>query len=116
VAKMTGGCHCGAVKYEIQADVTQVISCNCSICTKRGSLLTFIGESSFKLLSGHKDLTEYKFNKHIISHLFCKKCGILSFARGKDDKGNAVIAINVRCLDGIDPDKLTCMPFNGRDL
>jgi hypothetical protein len=112
----TGGCHCGKVRYEVSTNLTPVMSCNCSICSKRGSLLTFVPPAQFKLRSGEDALGDYQFNKHIVHHLFCKTCGILSFARGKNPKGEDTIAINVRCLEGVDPAGLKITPFDGRSL
>ena len=109
-----GGCHCGKVRYEMTGEVDKVMSCNCSICAKSGSLLTFIPEAQFKLTSGEGDLIDYQFNKHAIHHLFCSTCGVTSFARGIDPKGNEMVAINARCLDDVDLDKLTIMNFDGR--
>ena len=65
-----GSCQCGAVKYEVDADLDQTITCNCSRCQKLGSVLTFTSADKFALLSGEQSLTEYLFNKHAISHLF----------------------------------------------
>src|SRR5215469_2947690 len=102
-----GGCHCGKVRYEATLDLEKpVISCNCSMCGRVGSLLSFIPASEFKLLAGDDALTDYQFNKHVIHHLFCKVCGIKSFARGKGRDGSDVIAVNARCLDGVDPSGL----------
>jgi len=113
----TGSCHCGAVRYEATLDLQKpVISCNCSMCGRVGSLLTFIGEGDFKLLAGDDSLTDYQFNKHVIHHLFCKVCGIKSFARGTGPGGKEMTAINVRCLDGVDPAALTVKQFDGRSM
>src|SRR5687768_16117972 len=77
----SGGCHCGKVRYEVTADLSQVMECNCSICAKKASLLTFVGPDQFKLLSGESEVSDYQFNTKNIHHLFCKTCGIHSFAR-----------------------------------
>ncbi len=110
-----GGCHCASVRYEVETDLKQVISCNCSICTKHGLILTFTPRSSFRLKSGQEKLTEYRFNKHHIQHLFCSGCGVESFALGAGPDGTEMAAINVRCLDNIDLTEIEPMPFNGRD-
>ena len=110
-----GGCHCGRVRFEVTADLGQVIACNCSICSKRGLLLTFVGPQQFALQSGQDDLTDYQFNKKIIHHLFCPDCGVESFARGQKAEGE-MIAINVRCLDDVDIAALKTTPFNGKHL
>jgi hypothetical protein len=111
----TGGCHCGKVRYQVQVDLGKpVISCNCSMCGRSGTLLTFVPAQQFKLLSGEDALTDYQFNKHIIHHNFCKVCGIKSFARGKDRSGGDTVAINARCLDDVDIGKLEVTQFDGR--
>jgi hypothetical protein len=111
----TGSCHCKNVRYEVSADLGNVVSCNCSICTARGLLINFVPEAQFKLVSG-KGLTDYQFNKKHIHHLFCPVCGIESFATGKDKSGAKIYAINVRCLDDVDVSALKLRPFNGKDL
>ncbi|MET0181343.1 MAG: GFA family protein [Caulobacterales bacterium] len=111
-----GGCHCGAVRYTATVDTSQAIECNCSHCSAKGFILTFIPASTFTLNKGDGALTEYQFNKKMISHLFCKTCGVQSFARGKGPDGAEMAAINVRCLDGIDLAALTPAKVNGKDF
>ena len=110
-----GSCHCGKVKYEARADIRSVVSCNCSICQRTGSLLAFVPAENFALLSGEDALTDYQFNQKVIHHLFCSTCGVRSFARGTGPDGKPMAAINVRCLDGIDLEKLDVMHFDGRN-
>jgi hypothetical protein len=111
-----GGCQCGAVRYEIAAEIGTVMSCNCSRCSKLGSLLTFVQPQDFKLISGSDATTEFLFNKHTIHHLFCSTCGIESFARGTGPGGKEMVAINVRCLDGVDVTTLNVKTFDGRSI
>jgi hypothetical protein len=90
----TGGCQCGKVRYEVQLDINEVLSCNCSRCGRLGSLLAFASASQFKLTQGANDLTTYEFNRHMIQHKFCSTCGIQSFAIGKHPKtGESLQAI-----------------------
>jgi len=112
----SGGCHCGQVRYDVTADLSQVIACNCSICTKRGSLWTFVTPDQFALRAGAEDLADYQFNRKVIHHLFCKECGVGSFSRGKKPDGTEMIAVNVRCLDGVDVASLTLTPFDGKNM
>ena len=112
----SGGCHCGKVRYEATTDLAQVLSCNCSICTKRGLLLTFVPQQQFKLLSGGDALTDYQFASKNIHHLFCLDCGVQSFARGTRPDGSPMVAVNVRCLDGVDLSSLPLTPFDGKSL
>ncbi len=111
-----GGCHCGRVRYEVEIDLSQpVIACNCSMCGRSGTLLAFVPASQFKLLSGEQELTDYQFGRQRIHHLFCRVCGIKSFARG-EGKDGPTVSINVRCLDDIDIDALTVKHFDGKSL
>ena len=111
-----GGCHCGKVRYEATMDLNLVLSCNCSICTKRGLLPTFVAPDKFKLLSGGDLLADYQFHKMNVHHLFCPQCGVESFARGTGPDGTEMIAVNVRCLDDVDIGGLTLTPFDGKSF
>jgi len=111
-----GSCHCGKVAYEVEADIEQAFSCNCSMCSRRGSLLWFVPRDKFRLLSGEPELTTYTFNNHIIQHRFCRNCGIQSFAWGKERQGNAMAAINLRCLEGFEFEKVPVKHVDGRSF
>lgn len=109
-----GGCQCGAVRYETSADLDNIIACNCSRCGKMGLMLSFTGAGDFNLESGEDSLSEYQFNRHVIHHLFCKVCGVQSFSRGNGPDGKPMVAINVRCLDGVNVHDLHPKPYDGR--
>jgi hypothetical protein len=109
----TGGCHCGAVRYEVETDLEKVLVCNCSHCHRKGLVLNFVDKDKFKLLQGSENLIEHNFNKKAIRHLICKTCGVQSFAEGVTFPK---ACINVRCLDDVNLDTLTLTPFNGKDL
>lgn len=111
-----GGCHCGAVRYQVKAALERVIECNCSICSKTGALLAFVPAERFTLLSGGDEVTDYQFGKKHIHHTFCPTCGIRSYAHGKGQDGATMFAINVRCLDGVDPGSLAVDKYDGKSL
>lgn len=103
-----GGCHCGAVRYEVDLDLSEgTYKCNCSICTKARNWLAMTTADSFRLAKGESVLTEYQFGAHRLHHLFCKHCGIRSFGWGRDpESGQVHYAINVACLEDMDIDEL----------
>jgi hypothetical protein len=109
-----GSCHCQEVRFEVDVDLAHPITCNCSYCQRRGSILAFAPASSFSLQSGEGKLTEYRFNTKNIQHLFCSVCGMESFARAMGPDGTPMVAINVRCLEGVDPYSLEPTMFDGR--
>jgi hypothetical protein len=110
-----GGCHCGKVRYHVSLDLSApAVACNCSICGRTGTLLTFVPASQFTLERGEDALTDYQFNKKIIHHLFCSTCGVRSFARGTGRDGSPMVAINARCLEGVDPAELQIQAYDGR--
>lgn len=98
------------------APPAKAFACNCSICSRAGWLLAFTPTTTFRLLAGQESLSDYQFGKKHIHHLFCRTCGVRSFSRGSDDKGNESVAINLRCLQGIDPTGLPVQTFDGTKL
>lgn len=111
-----GSCHCGQVAFEVEGELGQVVDCNCSICRRKGSLLWFVPRAQLRLLTPEENLGTYTFNKEIIQHRFCTRCGIHPFGEGTDPKGNKMAAINVRCLDGVDLASLPVHHFDGASM
>jgi hypothetical protein len=109
-----GGCHCGAVRYRVTLALEQAITCNCSICAKTGTALAFAPASRFTLERGEDVLTDYQFGKKRLHHLFCSRCGVRSFARGTGRDGAPIVALNVRCLDGVDLAAVPTKQYDGR--
>ncbi len=110
-----GSCHCGQVAYEVEAEMQPALACNCSMCQRKGSLLWFVPRAQLQLLTPEDASTVYEFNKHVIQHRFCPKCGIHAYADGTDPKGNRMAAVNVRCLEGIDLATVPVQHYDGRD-
>jgi hypothetical protein len=110
-----GACHCRNVRYEVELDLASpAIECNCSHCQIKGFILQFSTPERFTLLQGEEELKPYRFNKHVIEHLFCTDCGVQTFGRGKNADGSDAIAINLRTLDGVDLAALNRVPYDGR--
>lgn len=109
-----GSCHCGQIAFEVEGELTQVADCNCSICSRMGSLHWFVPRDALRLLTPENDLATYTFGKHVIKHHFCPKCGIHPFGEGTDPSGNRKAAVNARCLEGIDLASVPVMHLDGR--
>ena len=111
-----GGCHCGAVRFQVSVSKKNAIACNCSICNKKGFLHYIVPPEDFILLKGESELTEYRFNTHTAQHLFCQHCGIHSFYLPRSHPNHW--DINLNCLDAaIDPNFLNqfvIQDFNGQ--
>ena len=109
-----GGCHCGRIAYSFEGEIGEVLECNCSLCAKRGGLLHFIPAAAFTLTTPREDLSTYRFHNKVLDHHFCAVCGISPFSEGSDRKGNKMVCINVRCVEGVDPHALTTKRYDGR--
>ncbi len=93
-----GGCHCGRVRFEVQAPAhLEVSDCNCSMCSRAGYLHLIVPKSRFRLLSGEDVLTTYRFNTGTAQHRFCSVCGIKSFYVPRSHPEG--FSVNARCLD-----------------
>ncbi len=108
----TGGCHCGRVRFEVDAPTELAASeCNCSICAKSGYLHLIVPRSRFRLLQGNEFLTTYTFNTGTAKHLFCSVCGVKSFYVPRSHPDG--YSVNVRCLDASAIESVAITPFNG---
>jgi len=114
--KYTGSCHCGNIRFEVEGEIKGAMACNCSLCSRKGSLLWFVPRSAFRLLTPEANAATYSFNQHVIKHRFCTTCGIHPFAYGVDPKGNEMAAVNIRCLEGIDLAAVPVKAFDGQAL
>lgn len=114
--KYRGSCHCGRIDFEVDGELGGVMSCNCSICRRKGSLLWFVPRDRLRLRTPEKDMATYTFNKHAIKHRFCPACGIHPFGEGDDPAAGPMAAINIRCLEGVEPEALPVQKFDGQSL
>ena len=111
--KYIGSCHCQRVRVEADIILKELLSCNCSICSRRGHLLAFVPEKNFKLLSEEKNLADYQWGKRTIHFHFCKNCGCAPFGKGLTPDG-PMIAINARCLENADLSEVKIVDFDGK--
>lgn len=111
-----GSCHCQKVQYEVLTEVQWAAECNCSMCSKKGTLLAFVPFEQFKLVSGSEYLTNYQFHRKIMDHTFCKVCGVTPFLNVQDPHGNKMKAINVRCLEELDLKSLEIKQVDGKSF
>ena len=110
----TGGCHCGAVRFEVELPKAfEVEDCNCSICAKSGNIHVITPANRFKLLQGEDNLTHYTFNTGAARHLFCKTCGIKSYYIPRSNPDG--VAVTWRCLDNWQSLDVTTCPFDGQN-
>ena len=94
----SGGCHCGKVRFEVDAPADlEVLDCNCSICSKTGYLHLIVPRSRFRLLTGEEALSTYTFNTGTAKHYFCAICGIKPFYVPRSHPDG--YSVNSRCLD-----------------
>ena len=109
-----GGCHCGSVRFEVNAPADiEVADCNCSICSLFGFLHLIVPAAQFVLLRGREHLTTYTFNTGVAKHLFCSHCGVKSFYIPRSHSDG--VSVNVRCIDAGTITSMNITPFDGRE-
>ena len=112
-----GSCHCGAVKFEFKGEeITRGLRCNCSICTRKGTLMTnyFISPEDMNISVADNVLATYEFGTNIAKHHFCKICGIYTFSQTFRKPGH--YRANLGCVSNIDTHKLPFDVFDGASL
>jgi hypothetical protein len=97
----SGSCHCGAVRFRVEAEIRELTRCDCSLCRRKGAMMAQIPESGLTILAGEDDLTLYQWNQRIARHYFCRRCGIYPFHRKRSDPKS--YGVNIGCLEGFDP-------------
>jgi hypothetical protein len=114
MVRHSGGCHCGRVRFEVQAPaILEVGECNCSMCSKTGYLHLMVPAAQFKLVSGEDALTRYQFNTRTAKHFFCSQCGIKSFYVPRSHPDG--YSINARCLDEGTVKGMTVTQIDGKN-
>lgn len=108
-----GGCHCGAIRFEVTVKNYDAIECNCSICRKKGFIHLIVSSQDFKLIKGENFLSTYTFNTHTAKHHFCRVCGIHSFYIPRSHPES--IDVNIRCLDDDILSKFNIKHFDGQN-
>ncbi|MEJ0058876.1 MAG: GFA family protein [Terricaulis sp.] len=110
----SGSCHCGAVQFEIDAEITEITTCDCSLCAKKNALMTQVHESQLAIRAGEDALTLYQWNTHIARHYFCRVCGIYPFHRKRSAPDH--YGVNVRCLADFDPASVSVRHAHGKEM
>jgi hypothetical protein len=103
-----GSCHCGAVRFEAQLDLSQpTYRCNCSICRRTRFWPAVATSEGFRLVSGESELTEYRFNTRKNQHFFCRHCGVRAFGVGNDTPIGRMYGVNIGCLEDVSEEELS---------
>ena len=109
-----GSCHCGVVQFTVKVPNRIVVQkCNCSICSATGFLHYIVSTSSFRLISGAHELTEYRFNTRLAKHLFCRICGVKAFYIPRSNPDG--YSVNVNCMEWPDAIEIIEEPFDGQN-
>ncbi|MGX9351046.1 GFA family protein [Shimia sp. W99] len=117
-----GACHCGLVRFRVEADIDHVRVCDCSICHQRGALIYRVPDAALTLLTPLSELSLYEWGSRTAKDYFCPRCGILPFRRPsaptRQEQAEGVQpfdgwAINTRCLQGFDPSTVPVRPIHG---
>jgi hypothetical protein len=109
-----GACHCGAVRFRIDAEPAELTVCDCSLCAKKNAVMTQVHESALTILAGEDSLTEYRWNTGVARHFFCGVCGIYPFHRKRSAPDS--YGVNVACLEGFDASAVPLRRADGKSM
>ena len=115
-APTQGGCHCGAVRFEVALEPGfKGTRCNCSICTKLAMTGAIVKPHAFRLLSGADERGSYSWGAKISTRYFCKHCGTYCYGEGHlEQVGGDFVSVNLNCLDDLDVNELEIIYWDGR--
>jgi hypothetical protein len=111
---LSGSCHCGAVRFSVDAQVTELTTCDCSLCVKRNALMAKFPEQALQVTAGEALLTLYQWNTHRAKHYFCSRCGIYVFHRKRAAPDH--FGVNVFCLQDFDPSSVPVRATAGASM
>jgi hypothetical protein len=109
-----GSCHCGAVRFLADHAITELTTCDCSLCLMRNAVMAKIPERSLTILEGEDMLTRYEWNTRRAKHYFCRRCGIYVFHRKRAAPDH--FGVNVFCLDGFDAKSVPVRATEGANM
>lgn len=99
--KLTGGCNCGAVRFELTAPFVSATYCHCRRCQRRtgtgASASGRVEPGSFRLLSGEDALRAWK-PPDGNEKWFCGECGSAIYSHPPDDPSK--LAVRLGAIDG----------------
>ena len=99
-------CHCGAVEIQVnlKKEIDKLMRCNCSMCKRKGTMVTTINKEDLKIIKGEDKIKIYQFNTKVAKHYFCSVCGVQTHNLRRSDPNT--YGINMGCIDEIDVNEL----------
>jgi hypothetical protein len=106
-----GACHCGAVRFRVEAEIDELTTCDCSLCVKKNAVMAAVHQDALTITAGEAELALYQWNTGVARHHFCRRCGIYTFHRKRSRPDH--YGVNVFCLEGFDPASVPVGPADG---
>ena len=110
----TGACHCGAVRFSVEATIDELTTCDCSLCVKKNALMARVPERALTVFKGYAMLSLYQWNTRVAKHYFCRQCGIYVFHRKRS--APEFYGVNVFCLENFDPTLFPVRVTSGAEM
>lgn len=108
---LAGSCHCGAIRFTVEAPITELTTCDCSLCVKKNAVMAKVHEDALTITAGEDLLSLYQWNTRRAKHYFCSRCGIYTFHRKRAAPDH--YGINIFCLDGFDSGQIPVRATEG---
>ena len=109
-----GSCHCGQVRFQVDAEIAELTTCDCSLCVKKNAVMAKVPDAALTIVQGEEHLSLYEWNTHRAKHFFCRRCGVYVFHRKRAAPDH--FGVNVFCLDGFDPSAVPVRATEGANM
>jgi len=105
-------CHCGAIEANINIaeNFEKILRCNCSLCKRKGAIMSMVKNENFKIIKGEDKLKLYQFHTKVANHYFCSVCGIYTHHNPRSNP--AMTGFNLGCLDDVNTFELKDILIN----
>jgi hypothetical protein len=109
----TLSCHCGNIRFEVDAELEKLCECNCSTCRRFGMISWYVPIKAVRLLTEKLRLSRYVWHHLSGGWEFCPICGTTIAFTGYP---GGIVNVNARCIEDVDVFELNVERVDGRKL
>ena len=111
---ITGGCHCGAVRFRVASKpLYGLTTCNCSICRRYGALRAHHNLDEVSISTSETSTFQYIWGHKALAFHTCRTCGCTTHYMPVEGIGSTMMGVNYNLVD--DTSRLADFPTRDND-